>query len=232
MISLTTEEKDNLKAQGKDIPKPFDRGRRDFRRMHGGVQLFYDAPIPGPYKQEIREKWLFSILQIQAQIQNDAPDSLGDIQLITTEELEEIRRIWVIEKHEIEDNLPRIFYDATNKEYPGCSLDDNPVIGEQEIRILKELCEGDELHFQLTRELLSIEKRYRSMLRRSGMFKAIENALKRGSYDDENDAVEHARLKSSLLDNAVVEANNKANVVRDSNYMKEVGKSYQEEPHL
>ena len=83
-----------------DPPKTLeaDRPLRDFRRMNGAVQLFYDRPIPGPYKQEAREHWLRRVLEAQQHLRENGPEEVRGIELITLKELEEIRRIWVVEK--------------------------------------------------------------------------------------------------------------------------------------
>jgi DNA sulfur modification protein DndC len=179
-----------------------DRPLRDFRRMNGAVQLYNDRPIPGPYKQKAREMWLRQVLEAQQHIRENGPNEVRDIELITLEELEEIRRIWVVEKHEIEDTLPRVYKDATGETYPGGSLDDNLVMGATEMELLHEICDSDDLHFQLVRELLSIEKRHKSMLRRAGLFDAIESSFYRNFYEDENDAVQRARLRRDALGEA------------------------------
>ena len=177
-----------------------DRPLRDFRRMSGAVQLFNDRPIPGPYKQGVREDWLRKVLAAQEHIRERGPEEVRDLQLITLEELEEIRRIWVVEKHEIEDSLPGVYESATGTPYPGGCLDDNLVMGAAEMELLRELCGEEELHFQLTRELLSIEKQHKSMLRRAGLFNAIEQAFYRSFYDGEEDAVARARKRRDALD--------------------------------
>ena len=176
-----------------------DRPLRDFRRMNGAVQLFHDRPIPGPYKQNVREDWLRKVLRAQRHIRENGPEEVQDIELITLEELEEIRRIWVIEKHELEDNLPRVYAEATGATYPGGRVDDNLVMGASEMELLREMCGDDELHFQLIRELLSIEKQHKSMLRRAGLFKAVQEAFFRNFYDDEADALERARQRRDAL---------------------------------
>ena len=187
-----------------DPPKTPDADRpiRDFRRMNGAVQLYNDRPIPGPYKQEAREMWLRQVLEAQRHIRENGPEEVCDIELITLEELEEIRRIWVVEKHEIEDTLPRVYEDATGDAYPGGSLDDNLVMGATEMELLREICDDDDLHFQLVRELLSIEKRHKSMLRRAGLFDALESSFYRNFYEDEDDAVQRARLRRDALGEA------------------------------
>jgi DNA sulfur modification protein DndC len=62
------------------------------------------------------------------------------------------------------------------------------------------LCGEDELHFQLTRELLDIERQHRTMARRAGLFKAIEQSLRRGSYDSAEEAHETALRRRDTLD--------------------------------
>ena len=176
-----------------------DRPLRDFRRMNGAVQLFHDRPIPGPYKQEARESWLRQVLEAQHHVRVRGPEIVEDIDLITLKELEAIRRIWVVEKHEIEDSLPRIYEEAVGVPYPGRRLDDNAALGTDEVALLHELCDGDRLHFQLVRELLSVEKRHKSMLRRTGLFDAVEKAFLRSFYADEKDAVERARQRRDAL---------------------------------
>ena len=176
-----------------------DRSLRDFRRMNGTVQLFHDRPIPGPYTQEARESWLRQVLEAQKHVRARGPEAVRNIDLITLDELEVIRRIWVVEKHEIEDALPRIYTESTGVPYPGRRLDDNATLGADEIALLHELCEGDQLHFQLVRELLSLEKRHKSMLRRTGVFDAIEKAFFRSFYAGEEDALGRARQRRDAL---------------------------------
>ncbi len=171
-----------------------DRDIRDYRRMAGNIQLMANGrEIPGPYLQSTREEWLKRLLQAQAFIQKNAPEDVRAIELITLEELQEIRRIWVIDKHELEDSLPRIYQEATGQEYPGKPLDDNLVMGEQEMNDLSHLCGEDRLHYELTRELLSITRQQRSQSRRSGLFDQLEKTFRRHYYDNREDALNRAR---------------------------------------
>ena len=183
-----------------------DRALRDFRRMSGLVQLYRDRPIPGPYKQSAREQWLRRVLEAQRHIRENGPEEVCDIELITLQELEKIRQIWVVEKHEIEDRLPAAYEQATGRPYPGSRIDDNLVLGSEEVQLLRELCGQDEIHFELVRELLSVERRHKSMLRRAGLFKAFDKAFRRGSYDDEEDAVTRARKRRDTLERSLERA--------------------------
>lgn len=175
-----------------------DRHLRDFRRMSGMVSLFNDQPVPGPYKQSAREEWLRRVLEAQVWVRRNAPAGVRDIELITLDELHEIRRIWVIEKHELEDSLPRIYHEATGETFPGAHLDDNAAFGADEMKLLKEICGEDEIHFELTRELIDVERRFRTLARRAGLYEALESALRRGFYTSAEDAAELARERRAL----------------------------------
>jgi DNA sulfur modification protein DndC len=175
-----------------------DRHLRDFRRMNGSVQLFRDRPIPGPYTQAARERWLRGVLEAQVWIRTHGPDHVRKIDLITLPELEEIRRIWVVGKHEFEDRLPVVYEETMGSPYPGNPMDELMPLGADDVAVLRNLTNGDQLHFEMVRELLDIEQRHRSQGRRAGLFDALEGALKRGFYMDETDATARARRRIEL----------------------------------
>ncbi|MEU3551661.1 DNA phosphorothioation system sulfurtransferase DndC [Streptomyces longwoodensis] len=181
------------------FPRP-DKPARDFRRMNGKVMLFNDGAIHGPYLQSYREEWLKELLQAQTWIRAHAPEHVQNIELITLDELHEIRRIWVFDKHEVEDSLPRIYQDATGEPFPGGPLDEQLVMGSDEMDVLKQVCDGDDLHYNMVRELLAVERKYRTMARRSGLFQALEQAVQKGYYDNHEDAVEFATRKKKWRD--------------------------------
>jgi len=178
-----------------------DRHLRDFRRMSGAVQIFHDRPIHGPYLQSAREDWLRKLLEAQTWIRLHGPADVRNIELITLAELQEIRRIWVVDKHEMEDSLPRIYAEAAGQPYPGRRLDDNLVLGEEEMTELQALCGEDRMHFELTRELLSVVRQQRARARRAGLFEQLEKSLGRHFYDDKEDAVATARRRNAALEN-------------------------------
>jgi DNA sulfur modification protein DndC len=192
--------RNELDVRNDETGKRDDRHLRDFRRMNGSVQLHNDRIIHGPYMQPSREAWLEKLLAAQNYIRTNGPETVREIELITLAELREIRRIWVVEKHEVEDTLPGIYSRVLGRPFPDGRIDDTLAFGAEEIEILKNLCEGDQLHFELTRELLDVERQHRTMARRSGLFKALETALRRGSYDSARDAEDIVRRRRDELD--------------------------------
>jgi DNA sulfur modification protein DndC len=172
-----------------------DRHLRDFRRMRGEVQLMSSGRvIPGPYTQEARQQWLTQLLRAQTWIRRHGPPDMRGIALIHLEELQEIRRIWVVDKHELEDALPRLYREATGEDYPGRPLDDYQTLGERDMQELEELSEGDRLHYELTRELLSLTQQQRTSARRAGLYENLEKAFRRHFYDDREDALARAQV--------------------------------------
>ena len=66
-------------------------------------------------------------------------------------------------------------------------------LGADDVDVLRELCGDDELHFEMTRALIGVERRFRTMARRSGLFDELEKTVRRSFYEDEDDAVARAR---------------------------------------
>jgi DNA sulfur modification protein DndC len=137
--------------------------------------------------------------EAQQSVRQNGPPTLNNIELITLPELEEIRRLWVIEKHEVEDKLPRTYEEVTGQPYPGRRVDDTMVFGPEEMNILADISEGDRLHYQLVRELLDVEHRYRTMARRAGLYEALDQAFRRSFYQNEDDATHRARRRSTAI---------------------------------
>lgn len=179
-----------------------DLDRRDFRRRKGHVQLYERQKdksnqtevvnIPGPYKKNWREEWLRRVLQAQAEARQNAPDNMKDIELIATEELSEIRRIWIEEFHEFDDSLPRIYQETTGHVF----IDPRPNAGNSELgsdewEILEDLCD-DPMELELMVRLLDTERQFQTMSRRVGVLDALEKCFDTSSRS-QDEAMESAK---------------------------------------
>ena len=189
-----------------DLDVVNDRDRRDFRRISGNVQLFERnvdgeisvEPIPGPYTKEWRENWLTRVLTAQTEIRRNALDQVRDITLITPEELSEIRRIWLEEKHEFDDSLPRIYRLVTGEPFRDCRPGaENSLLGSDEWSVLEEITGGDAMHLELMAKLLDTERQYRTMARRNGIYDALEKCFETSSRSQE-EAIANAHYKRDL----------------------------------
>jgi DNA sulfur modification protein DndC len=183
-----------------------DRSKRDFRRIYGKVELFERnlngttsiEPIPGPYTKYWREYWLTQVLQAQVEVRKNAPSEFQDINLITPEELSEIRRIWLEEKHEFDDSLPKIYQEITGEAFldtrPGVG---NRLLGSDEWDVLVEICEQDTMHLELMAKLLDTERQFFMKSHRVGIYKDLEKCFETNSRSKE-EAIDNAHFKRNL----------------------------------
>jgi DNA sulfur modification protein DndC len=182
-----------------------DRERRDFRRMHGQVNLYNDNIVPGPYTQAARKELLELLLRVEQAVKEMAPEGYEDIAIISHDELKEIRRIWVVEKNEVEDLLPDIYRAETGREFDDDSIYPTGV-GKSTYKLLKEMCGDDALHYEMMRDLINTEHKYRAMSRRAGLFQDLEKAVKHSCYKDAEDAKalasRKAQAKTDIKNNA------------------------------
>ena len=111
-----------------------------------------------------------------------------DLKLITLEELHEIRRIWLHEKHEFDDSLPRIYEEVTGTPFPK-KADDGNWLRRDDWELLREVCGEDQAFFDLQVSLLGVERRFRGMTRRSGVFEALEDRFRAGMFVSEQEAI-------------------------------------------
>jgi DNA sulfur modification protein DndC len=166
-----------------------DRHLRDYRRMNGRVELMMSGQtkrvIPGPYTQAARADWLRRLLAAERWIREHGPEEVRDIRLISMEELHAIRRIWVVEKNEIEDLLPSIYQEARGKPFPGEAMG-VPGFDAETLALLRETAGED---YALVRDLLAVEHRYRQMERRAGLYPALEKVLRRHYFRSEEEAL-------------------------------------------
>jgi DNA sulfur modification protein DndC len=189
-----------------------DRRHRDFRRMNGQLILMNGRLVHGPYSQERRALLLRELLQTQRTVQHTGKDrGAGQVELIPLDELQEIRRIWVEEKGEIEDLLPAIYEQAVGVPYPGIELEAMP-LDHTDLALLRqvvtswtdenlrsessatETIQGErsaEL-YKLTRTLLAASFRGLQSRKRSKQLDEVEGLLSAYAFVDENDALSFA----------------------------------------
>lgn len=172
-----------------------DRERRSFRRMRGNLQGNYRKLFHGPYKKEIREHWLERLLTVQEEIKENGPEEFHDLELIRIEELRSIRRIWVKDKHEFDDSVPRIYESVTGKKFEDPDWISPEGFGKEEWDILKKVCDdlyGDqELAFEMMYSLIDIENNASRLNQRKGIIDDIEGIIGKTFYKNEEDATQY-----------------------------------------
>ncbi len=165
-------------------------------RVHGVRDDGVYYLIHGPYVQSWREQFLRQLLETEDWVRKHGPEAVQAIELITLEELQAIRRIWVEEKAEFEDSLPIIYQEVKGEPFPAGSLDDSRQFGAKEVELLREAI-GDstedtnapERQLDLARRLIEITRKYRTKLRRAGLFDQLESVLESRSFSTEEEAL-------------------------------------------
>ena len=184
-----------------------DRDKRDFRRIYGRVELFERnmgddttsvEPIPGPYTKFWREHWLRRVLEAQTHIRKTAPLEMRDITLITPEELSEIRRIWLEQKHEFDDSLPRIYEEVTGEPFEDSRpAAERKLLGSDEWTVIEEICSEDKMHLELMAKLLDTERQYYTKPRRTGIYADLDKCFETSSRSKE-EAIGNAHYQRNL----------------------------------
>lgn len=221
-----------------------DREHRDFRRLNGRITVLRDRLVHGPYSQERRHQLLVQLLKAQqAAIEGGQSKGYGQIELISIEELEEIRRIWVEDKGEIEDTLPSLYTEALNKPYPGKDLDPMP-LDISDLVLLKRVAghwsmknqptDDSSLRrerrlelYKLLRTLLATSFKGLQSRKRSKQLDEITDLLKAFAFIDEQDAlafarVHHADLRQDISTEAISATND--DEVLDQDHHSEPGR--------
>jgi DNA sulfur modification protein DndC len=122
---------------------------------------------------------------------------MRDITLITHDELSEIRRIWLEEKHEFDDSLPRIYREVTGEPFndPRPSAE-RKLLGSDEWTVLEEVCDDDFMHLELMAKLLDTEQQYHAKSRR-GIYESLEKCFESSSRS-KDEAIQNAHYQRNL----------------------------------
>ncbi|MBU5955492.1 DNA phosphorothioation system sulfurtransferase DndC [Pseudomonas aeruginosa] len=178
-----------------------DWDMRDFKRMNGRVKLMGKGDtaelIHGPYLQEYRAKLLEELLCTQRAVRAAKVPGHDQIELISLDELDAIRHIWVEEKGEIEDLVPKIYERVFEEPYPGRAMEPYPLEPE-DLALLNEVAaeldpEAGAQLYQLTRSLLAVQFQSMHAQKRSRHLDRLEEVLKANAFRTEQDALDFAK---------------------------------------
>jgi DNA sulfur modification protein DndC len=149
---------------------------RDHRRRNGKV-YFKENSKEIAWGQTTLEKGLPQImlkklLECQVEVQKLVRHAV----LISDEELHEIRRLWRVEQHDWEDQVPIIYNEVTGKTLDWIQ-DDIGIFSSEDQRMLKAICEENKVPFQLLAALLDLERGFYGMSRRANIYQKIDGII-------------------------------------------------------
>ena len=157
---------------------------RQYKRRNG--QVMYDSggkPMRwGPYKLTTRQDLLRRLLQVQNAVREEGPSDSEE--LISLDELEEIRHIWRSEEQDWEDSVPQIYRDVVGEDQ-AWSADEQPGFGIEERELLESLCRRKGVPSQMVAKLLEIERQVHGMSRRASIHQRIAAVFEEDWRSDE-----------------------------------------------
>jgi len=115
------------------------------------------------------------------------------------QELNHIRHIWLNDKHEFDDSLPRIYEQVTGEKFIPTEITGQTSFGSAEWDLLSSVCQDlfpdEELLFETVARIVDIESQATEQKARRGVTKNVETQIKKGFYKNEQDAQQYAMDK-------------------------------------
>lgn len=150
---------------------------RDFIGRNGRVIYKKDGTLGArTYKLEVSKQMLEKVLRTQAEVRREGPDP--EEELISEEELHEIRRIWRTERQDWDDSVPHIFRGVNGYDLDWL-MDDDGHFGTDDKELLAGICKEYGVPFELVARMLEKERAASGMARRAGIQKALATVLAR-----------------------------------------------------
>jgi len=180
-------------------PKRKTEVRQHIRKNGGVMRKEYgdkdDPFVRGPYTLDFCREVLTRLLKAEREVRELAPaDHL--VELISVEELLEIRRIWRYERQDWEDSLSAIVEEATGFELD-LPLDDQAFLDSEDEALLGELAAEHDVPLGLVKQLIDTERDLQGLRRRSRIMKEIEGALSQEWRGEEEIAEEIATAEAA-----------------------------------
>ena len=175
------------------------RELRDYKRRNGRVMWNRNDKtklVPGPYKFEYRKTLLRRVLETQQQVRRDGPDP--NVELISRDELAEIRRLWRKEAQDWEDSVPKIYREVMGEDLDWID-DDMSKLGATDAQLLSAICRQHGVPDLLPHKLLDKVREKQGMGRRAGIYDEIDSVIREDWLSDE----EIAKLDHDSDDAAV-----------------------------
>lgn len=190
-----------LQFRNKYLGNLNDRNVREFRRLNGSLLVHHGRLVHGPYTQAYRATMLRALLVTQTVVNEHLPKGMNSLDLISIDELQEIRRIWVEDKHEVEDLVPGIFEETFSRPFPSSTLSRTPMLRRSEIETLQEISEqrgtDPRLHYELLRELITTQSLVKQTHSRAKIVEELDRVMERNAFVNAEEALDVALSRRS-----------------------------------
>ncbi len=166
---------------------------REYKGRNGRLRLKEDGTIiRGPYKLSFSKELLETVLKIQKDIEES---NIGlEFSVIRPEEIHEIRRLWLLERGDWEDSVPKIYREVMGRDLDWLD-EDLGLFSEKENDLLTRISEKEGVPISLVRKLLDLEKQIQGMTRRSSVYVKLDKILSE-EWRSEDKIVEELKIEN------------------------------------
>ena len=176
--------------------------QREYRGRDGRIKISETGKLRWrTYTLAFSRLMLRKLLEAQRDIQEDSPDT----QLLSLDELREIRRLWLTERQDWEDSLPEIYMDVTNQQLDW-EQNDTTMPGQLEADLLVELTMENDVPMPLVQKLFDAEWQHQGMYRRAKIHNSIEKIFRQDWRSMEDVEVVMAKRQAETEKRAMAEA--------------------------
>jgi DNA sulfur modification protein DndC len=134
-----------------------------------------DRVVRGPYLLSFCQDLLRKVLEAEASAQAAAPEG-QQVELISDEELHNIRRIWIFERSDWADSLPEIVRNASDRRITW-RAEDTVTFASEDEQVLADLCDEADLPLGLLKSLIDCERELQGLKRRAGIRAGLHRVL-------------------------------------------------------
>lgn len=167
--------------------------QREFKGRDGRIKITESGKLRWrTYTLDFSKEMLRKLLATQTELQIEKPE----MALISEAELREIRRIWLTERQDWADSLPKIVAETTNFNV-AWEQNDAAMPGQLEADLLTSLTAEKDVPIQLVQKLLDAEWQHQGMFRRAKIHDQIEKIFGEDwrSWDEVAAVIEERQAK-------------------------------------
>lgn len=167
---------------------------REYRGRNGRIKISRDGQLRyRTYTLAFSKEMLRRLLKTQVEVWQHNPD----FHLISEGELKEIRRLWLEERQDWQDELPGIYRQTTGRTIDW-DYDFTHRPSQLEANILNEVAQNAAVPARLLQKLLDAERQHLGMRRRSAIHTSVDRILREDwrSLEDVQREAERQRLQA------------------------------------
>jgi len=168
--------------------------QRDYRSRDGRIKITESGKLRyRTYTLEFSKEMLARLLKAQREIL----DYNTEYELISLDEIKEIRKIWITERQDWQDSLPDIFNSIMDKKV-NWGKNDFVTPGAKETNLLKELADNKGVPIKLVQKLFDAELQSKGMKRRHNIHKTIAKIFQEDwrTFEEVEKEIEKRKAKS------------------------------------